>query len=87
MSRFEDYADLAAQCVANASRAADARYRSFLIDMATTWRQLARECVEAADGQGRLEELAVAISEVGSSAPHPGQQFHAPAGPAAWHFN
>jgi hypothetical protein len=78
MSRFEDYADLAAHCVENAGRAADARYRSLLIDMAATWCEFAQEYVEAADSRKRLEELTRAISELAMSVPNLGPQIEAP---------
>ena len=78
MSRFEDYLDLAAQCMANAGRIADARYRSILIDMAATWCKLAQERLEeAGEGRKRLEELAGAISELARSVSHLGQRVEA----------
>ena len=78
MSCFEGYLDLAGECMANADRIADARYRSILIDMAATWCKLAQERLEdAREGRKRLEEFSGAIFELARSVPHFGQQLEA----------
>jgi len=65
MSPFDHYLDMAARCVTYARRTPDARYRSFLIDLATTWCNLAREFLDgAAKGLERLGETAKAVAEL-----------------------
>jgi hypothetical protein len=67
MSRFDDYLDMAAHCVANARRTADARHRSVLIDIAATWCDLARELFDGATkGLERLAEIAWMVAELDS---------------------
>jgi hypothetical protein len=55
LSRSEEYRDTAAHYVEKARRTSDARYRSFLIDQATTWWDLAEEFLDGA--QCRMERL------------------------------
>jgi hypothetical protein len=70
MSTYDDYLDIAANCVANARQTADARYRSLLIDMAAMWCDRAREFLDgAAKGLERLAETAKMVAELDSPDP------------------
>lgn len=63
MERFEDYVEMATQCLIDARRTADPRYRSFLVDMAATWCKFAKERLDTAgDRRYRLEEAAKAVA-------------------------
>jgi hypothetical protein len=70
MSPFDHYLDMAARCATYARRTPDARYRSFLVDLATTWCDLARELLDgAAKGLERLAETAKMVAELDSFDP------------------
>jgi hypothetical protein len=64
---------MAEHYVAKARGASDARYRSFLIDLATTWCNLAGEFLDGAPkGLERLEETAKMVAELDCSEPRDG---------------
>ena len=87
MSPFEFCLDMAARSGSFARRTPDARFRSFLIDLAETWCDLARECPERTEkGLERLAETAKMVAELDSSShlaalPHEGLEPHMFAGP------
>jgi hypothetical protein len=65
MNPFDHCLDMAARCVTYARRTPDARYRSFLIEMAATWCDLATEFLDgAAKGLERLAETATVVAEL-----------------------
>jgi hypothetical protein len=70
MSPFDHYLDMAARCVTYARQTTDARYRSFLIDLASTWCDLAGELLDgAAKGLERLGETARMVADLDSFGP------------------
>jgi hypothetical protein len=67
MNPIEHYLDMAAHCVTYARQTTDKRYRSFLIDLATTWCDLAGELLDgAANGLERLGETTKVVAELNS---------------------
>jgi hypothetical protein len=67
MSPFEFCLDMAARSVSFARRTPDARFRSFLVDLAETWCDLAGECPDrTANGLERLAKTTKMAAELDS---------------------
>jgi hypothetical protein len=76
VSPFDQCLDMAARSVSYARRTPDARFRSFLIDLAATWCDLARDFLGgAATGLERLAETAKTVAELDNSDPHAASSF------------
>jgi hypothetical protein len=70
MNPFDHCLDMAARCATYAQCTADARYRLFLVEMATTWCDLAHEFLDgAARGLERIGEIAKMVAELESFDP------------------